>query len=321
MKKKTLIIMLVLLALVLSGCACEHEWADADCLNPQICRKCEETGAEALGHDWMAASCTAAETCSRCGETQGQPLKHSYGSWTFGETDMTHSCESCGQTETAELDRDLLLESKLQGLWELAVIETESISYTACDLPIPGENLHFTEDHRVSGDMNGEPFDGTWEFGDYESFDGDELYRFRIHDDDRSFSLAYVELEDAAYIYCIFADNVYPILTRNDALAALIYGTWKAPLAGDDYTLTFHEDRTVTGLLDQQIQGTWQLTDVVTHELAGRYCAIFITIEQDGEEVILQTTVLPEWDEDPDSPFVPDTLTVRTANDRYRLYR
>ena len=113
MKKRILCLSLVLMLSLLSGCACAHEWTDADCLNPQICTNCEEIGAEALGHDWAAATCEQAETCRRCGETQGKLLAHTYGDWTFGETDMTHTCLNCGAEETTELDREIYLETLL----------------------------------------------------------------------------------------------------------------------------------------------------------------------------------------------------------------
>lgn len=52
----------LMLLLFLTGCACEHEWIAADCVNAQVCTKCAEIGEPALGHDWTASTCTAPET-------------------------------------------------------------------------------------------------------------------------------------------------------------------------------------------------------------------------------------------------------------------
>ena len=72
--KKLFILVVLLLALILCGCECRHEWREADCLNPAVCTECAVTDGEALGHDWQAADCAQPETCARCGETRGEPL-------------------------------------------------------------------------------------------------------------------------------------------------------------------------------------------------------------------------------------------------------
>lgn len=145
MKHRCLALGLILLAvLTLTGCACEHDWMAADCVNPQTCAKCEEIGevalghdwhdvtcivprtcsrcgateGEALGHEWAEASCAAPQTCSRCAETQGEALAHSYGDWAFGDELMSHTCSVCNYFEELPIDRELYLESLLVGYWD-----------------------------------------------------------------------------------------------------------------------------------------------------------------------------------------------------------
>lgn len=99
--------------LLLGGCACEHSWAEADCVNARTCMECQKTEGTALGHDWIAASCDTAKTCSRCAETEGEPLGHTPGEWaestdavaamTFREQYCT-VCEELMDFESASLD-------------------------------------------------------------------------------------------------------------------------------------------------------------------------------------------------------------------------
>ena len=123
MKKRipTLILFLVC-ALLLSGCFCSHEWADATCIAPKTCTKCEKTEGEALGHVWMAATCTEPKTCEVCSVTDGDPKGHSWVEatcteakhcevchliegealghlWLDATTEAPQTCQNCGQTE------------------------------------------------------------------------------------------------------------------------------------------------------------------------------------------------------------------------------
>lgn len=53
---------LVILLVVVSGCSHKHDFAEATCLEPMKCTKCEVTEGEALGH-----TCEIG-TCDRCGD-------------------------------------------------------------------------------------------------------------------------------------------------------------------------------------------------------------------------------------------------------------
>ena len=70
-------LMVFMVLLMLSGCGHTHEFEDATCTEPKICKVCGETDGKALGHDWQEANCENPKTCKRCGETEGEALGHS----------------------------------------------------------------------------------------------------------------------------------------------------------------------------------------------------------------------------------------------------
>lgn len=99
---------LMLCLITLTGCACKHQWADADCLTPKTCTLCEETEGEPAGHIWVDATCDGPKTCSVCAVTEGQPLAHSeavrdcaidYKTLTM---ERQTYCTGCGQILSSE---------------------------------------------------------------------------------------------------------------------------------------------------------------------------------------------------------------------------
>lgn len=97
MKKKIRILVLAALVMaMLAGCACEHEWAEADCVTPKTCTKCEETEGSPLGHSWLAATCESAKTCEICGTVEGEAPGHN---WVEATCESAKTCEVCGLTE------------------------------------------------------------------------------------------------------------------------------------------------------------------------------------------------------------------------------
>ena len=119
-------------------------------MNPAVCTKCSETGAEALGHNWAAATCGSPETCLRCGAQQGDALGHSYGDWSFEEDQMTHTCSVCAFEETAEIDRELYLETLLSGYWDFYASVDGEETQLAMDLVFADLSLSFGDDHSVT---------------------------------------------------------------------------------------------------------------------------------------------------------------------------
>ena len=95
----------------LTGCGCQHEWQEADCLNPKTCIKCGKTEGEALGHDWKEADCFNPRTCTRCGETEGEALGHKPGAPESVAQDLIHAtntvktvCTVCGEVISEETE-------------------------------------------------------------------------------------------------------------------------------------------------------------------------------------------------------------------------
>ncbi len=109
MKRKLTIFLLlvsvVLLALVLAGCADIHihKYNDATCNQPKTC-SCGETSGESLGHDYADADCTTPRICKRCGARAGQSLGHAY----TGTPSCTEpqTCSRCGQSGGTVLGHD-----------------------------------------------------------------------------------------------------------------------------------------------------------------------------------------------------------------------
>lgn len=70
-----LIGLIIIMSILLVACdteetqpACEHEWVNATCTEPQHCSKCGATMGSALGHDWVSATATSDGYCKRCRE-------------------------------------------------------------------------------------------------------------------------------------------------------------------------------------------------------------------------------------------------------------
>lgn len=120
MKKKILVLVLALACMtMLTGCFCQHEWAEANCTTPKTCTKCEKTEGEALGHDIVEASCTEAKHCTRCADmTEGEPLGHN---WQEATTEAPQTCATCGQTEGERIITDprftTAATAAIQGKW------------------------------------------------------------------------------------------------------------------------------------------------------------------------------------------------------------
>lgn len=152
MKKFSLLLAVLLCALALSGCGCKHEWQDATCTTPKLCKLCGEGEGETLGHDWQDATCTTVKTCARCGRTEGDPLGHVWqeatctepktcsvcltklGSalghtWQEATTDAPKTCSVCQETEGSAIETDPRFSSdatsSLWGRWEAAVSLSE----------------------------------------------------------------------------------------------------------------------------------------------------------------------------------------------------
>lgn len=103
MRKTKVSLVIVILAIVLFGCGCKHEWEEATCDKPKTCKLCGETEGEPLGHSWVEASCENPRKCSNCGITEGEALGHKWEDATCTEP---RTCSVCGKTEGEALGHD-----------------------------------------------------------------------------------------------------------------------------------------------------------------------------------------------------------------------
>ena len=96
--KKCLLIAAILLCciMLLTACGCEHEWVDADCVNPMTCALCQETEGAPLGHSWMAATCEQPKSCENCDATEGEAKGHQ---WEDATCIAPKKCAICFKTE------------------------------------------------------------------------------------------------------------------------------------------------------------------------------------------------------------------------------
>ena len=88
--------LLILLGILLTGCGCKHEWAEATCTAPKTCSLCQLTEGEALGHTYADATCEAPKTCSVCNGTEGEALGHT---WVEATCQVVKTCSVCKKTE------------------------------------------------------------------------------------------------------------------------------------------------------------------------------------------------------------------------------
>lgn len=123
-----ILIFLLLYAALLAGCACQHQWTEADCTEAAHCTKCDATEGDALGHSWKEADCVTARTCSRCGTAEGEPLGHS---WTEATCTAPKRCSICAATEGEPLEHTWAGEATLYTAPYCSVCGTEGE-------PLPG---------------------------------------------------------------------------------------------------------------------------------------------------------------------------------------
>ena len=194
--KKCYFLILLVALLCLTGCACKHEWTEADCLvqktctkcgitegetlghtfapadceNPEACTRCGATQGEALGHTWAEASCAAPETCGVCGETQGETLEHTMSKWEIDGEEMSRECEVCGFAETVAVDREAYVWDHLVGHWDPYIVYMGNDGYWATILGNESVGLcvKITEEGKITLIDGNTVKEGTVSFQKYE---------------------------------------------------------------------------------------------------------------------------------------------------------
>lgn len=121
-KKTTFFLLLITLAALLAGCACEHEWQASTCLAPRTCIRCGETEGKVRAHDWESTACHDPKPCSVCGTLEGIELTHEWRS-------DCKICIHCGHDERPADDRfmDKLTEG-INTRWSLYFYEDSTLT-------------------------------------------------------------------------------------------------------------------------------------------------------------------------------------------------
>lgn len=186
-KMKKMMLLLVLVSVLLTGCCLRHDWEEATCETPRTCSKCAETEGEALGHDWVDATCEEPETCSRCGTTQGQALGHVTAKWKeVSDSVMSTICEVCDAEVEQEMDREILGMQDILGKWRLIAVQPGGLDGDWEMLRDPSVYVEFFE----SGEM-------SYKIGDYDTGE----YEFDYYNDEVGAYWFYCEFDDG---YCQF---------------------------------------------------------------------------------------------------------------------
>ena len=261
MSKRILALTLTLImAFGLVACGeCSHEWTEASCTEASVCTKCSEVNGEPLGHNWNEASCSAPETCSNCGETKGELLPHSYGAWNVNDPDMTRSCTVCGDTETQPLDYKLVLNSALDGIWELYLNENGSNSFDAYSV-VAASSVKFDSGicKMYIPKTDGSEITGIEEYLleiAAVSYD-DGTFNFSLVADDSS-TMPAMYYTDEEWLVLGFGKDNFHILTKNQLERESLSGIWICPQGGELFYIDLQPDGSFTGEINGPVSGTW----------------------------------------------------------------
>ena len=140
-RKLSVLMMILVLAMLFTGC-CKHEvWTDANCTTPKTCVECGETEGTALGHIWQPRNTEVPETCSRCGETRGERIITDprfttastidfYGTWK-GHSSISGELISKGLDATMPVDVTITLHNDSTMKMEIIGNDTEAFIKSA----------------------------------------------------------------------------------------------------------------------------------------------------------------------------------------------
>ena len=201
--KIKLIMVILLVMLLLTGCCLSHEWTEADCTTAKTCAKCGETEGEALGHSWTDATCTEVKTCAVCRATEGEALGHILGDWEETADGIQRKCTGCDLTEAMpeEQQEEWKATQFIVGEWQVCAMGLSTSNYSIVDLAELEElvglegilktfresHITFCEDGTFAQDFGlySEPHtEGTWTFEPSEKGSGPSSWCFKLlHED------------------------------------------------------------------------------------------------------------------------------------------
>lgn len=221
-RKMSVLMIAVLLTILLAGCQCQHEWGEADCINPRICGLCEATEGEALGHQ--------------------------YGPWEFAAETMSHSCEVCGEAETLPMDYALLLETKLHGVWELRAFG-ESMGHLLAEADGTGTLC----------DALGEKQSFQAEYESHTIGEAQVVYSGVLATEDGSSAFTLYDNHEGADYLTVSIGEQEAEYFRNEALFSIPEGYWAYSDHGKLFYMELNQDRSFSadwGTVDSAASGT-----------------------------------------------------------------
>lgn len=281
MKRKiSLVAVIAVCMIVLSGCQCSHEWTDADCLTPKTCAKCGETEGEALGHSWAAATCAAPKTCTGCGLTEGDVLDHV---WTEATCAAPKTCTGCGLTEGEALEHT----------WVGANYQTPQTcsvcSQTEGDpLPAAFEAYGFQIDMTETGvpyalTLNGIPFQVT--VTSYETYPSDSTHEAKDGYEWQTVGLTIEALENQGSLsttlpHYVDYNNYYDLEGFNSSITqvktnAILALSHNINYNGTDYECLFQLDK---DHLDRDGSSTWVCENILSFRVPVGFDGIVICV-------------------------------------------
>lgn len=293
MKKYVILAMAALMVCLLTACGCNHEWKEADCLNPKTCTLCEETEGEALGHSWAEADCEAAKNCTNCGETEGEALGHSWSEWEAVDNENEeHKCNTCGAAETRTIDWKAMAQELVEGTWAGFAITMNGGTYT---LEGMAYTMSFDDAGNVTVNMPdmGIIYTAPWEYYGYIN-DGEKAYH----------SLGVWLAETSAQAVPCMVWEMGDGVPYTDVVLVL----------NDDMWIYYDRIQNVvedSEEYDARVIGTWEASTQYVNGEKTAISPVTMVMEEDHSLIVTQDGESREgawWFDKPNTDFIPDTV-------------
>ena len=280
-------------AVLLTGCACKHQWSEATCSAPKTCALCGEVMGDPAGHLWLDATCGTPKTCAVCNASEGNipghtwqeatcempktctvcsiaegdALNHSWTDWTPAASDASRSCTRCGKEETITMS-DYLMQI-LQGRWvstrDLIFENQLSMEFFGGKFPA----FEIREDGTILLFTPGGMYPScSLEYLPPASDDAPPFISFALTAEgaEEPFYFFYDPAEDLMQGYLGFWYEREPAETA--AVRKMLLGKWVfdsvytyddtfAELDHSRYTVEFFSDGTFTACAEKQFHGEW----------------------------------------------------------------
>ncbi len=149
----------------------KHDFSDASCTQPRICKSCGESEGEPLGHSGGTADCQSRAKCEICGEEYGDAGDHKGGNATCN---VRAECEVCGTQYGKYGECDFSAEvASAEYLVSVATMARPAVYLVSCTYCGTASSKKFT-----SGGTIKEMLTNPQKFLDNTDFDGEYFLFF-----------------------------------------------------------------------------------------------------------------------------------------------